>query len=696
MEDVNIVVFGTQYYMIEGEDNYGYKFKLYFCLEPPEGYTPPSVKGDVIQLKELQYFDIGATYKLLEIQKESSSTQESTNLYITGEDTSPTSVGDVEMIELQGIKAWAFKYDYTDEESEHKYLSNKVSSSNSPDGYDLDNSDYTMSSSDREYLDLDELMLDNISVESVSFYDLNNSQKAICEIEPTSTNTLTSGEEGQTTSSTVYRLATARAGTEAFYNPQDFLRGGYSSPDVTSGEEETPEFEPFQVPRFENTDIFKGGNKASLSMAIRLKYVNSNNKEEYFDCTVKVEITREISIDSSYKVVKDDEGFNVSNLITVSVNGIEKTEDVTYLSDTLEMKIPANSSTSFEMILKRGDEEIARTSFSQGNTGVSYNKTYFISLSEKFGVNVKEGDKVEIIKTNSSDSTEFIYNGSSGVQEFTIDKTMSDTLEMRIPANTSTSFEMILSPTNGEIVRTSFSLENTDESDKIYEISLSEKFGVNVQEGDKVEIIKTNKFIYNGSSGAEFTISVITQDKVCIDDASQLDPNMYYPVTKYYIVNVKIGLITYSYQADGNMYVTGKFFKLVKDYSTEIAYVLQKTENSTSTENSISNWFSKSSSYPIYLVGAEIDTDGNIVANNDKMSPDPDTNQYLKYLKFSIDTSDGGSGKATIDEEGTITIQNDFSSDEYIKVLVQMKVSGGSYINIGYIRLGLTKTSGTT
>ena len=52
--------------------------------------------------------------------------------------------------------------------------------------------------------------------------------------------------------------------------------------------------------------------------------------------------------------------------------------------------------------------------------------------------------------------------------------------------------------------------------------------------------------------------------------------------------------------------------------------------------------------------------------------------EYTLYLTFVIDstTDPNASGNATIDENGRITYTSEFNENEYLRIVIRMKVSG--------------------
>lgn len=622
-KNIPIVIFGTQYYMIEGKDYYNYTFRLYFCLQPPQGYTTPSSTQETIQLTELEYFDVGAQYELLQIQK-TTEAKDDKNIHIVSNPRTPETTDNVSLVELQGIKAWTFAYDYTTEKDQ-VYLTNNTDVKG---GYELA-SEYIMSSSDQEYLNINNLMLKYITVENISFYDQDNPTKPltfyndenteVSALTPTSSETSDANANG-------YHLATARNGMDGFYYGMtaNELRGVYTKPedqeasDVSSladEDKQTEYYKPFQVPRFTNTDIFANSNTANITMVITLKY-NDGNTIEYYDCPISVELIREITIKEEDDIVVRDgapqsvkAGFTI-NGSNITTEGLGMT--TSFINDTLEVMVKNNSSLTFEMLLTREDGSSISTSVTVSNTGTNFFKTYYISLSQYFGLNVQVGDKVTL-KVNDLNGASFYY----------------------ITGDASTSFT------------------------------------------------------YSSTSDSNvFSIGEIENDVIYIDDASMLDPNMYYTTTKYYIINIKINNVSYMYRVSKLYYVTGYYYQLGRNYITEIAYNLNNEDETTL----LSEWLSSQAPSPIYLYDATV-VSGSITIGS------PSNQQNIQILKFSIDPIDGASGKALIDANGNITITS-FGKDEYIKVNIYMGVYGNdrkiggsdtTYILLGSVRLGLKR-----
>lgn len=363
LQGVVPVIFADQKYYIDGEDDFGFKFRLYFTLKPTGGNIAPSPVESVIQIKEEGTFDIGVQFDLLTIVEESNP---STNLYITRSVEHPTKEPDsLTVIELQGIKAWLFKENYT--LGSKQYLLN-----NHAGGYNLVEGKTFSSSTDKDYLDINTLTLDNITISEITFYRQDNNAKI-----------------GPTLSGGAKTLAT-NGGAGYVYNGVN--------PRSSSAN--------FTMPRFEDTDIFGNGNVANITMFIKLNY-SSNGVTEQYNCPVNIELIREITFETGLTAVYDGEEIEVANQVKSSIG------NVTYLNDNLDVMIDANLSTNFTMELYDGNNRLLSTAYvSRSNAGTSYAKTYYVSLSQEFNVTMHAGYRVEV---KPSDNNAKFYYGTGPV-----------------------------------------------------------------------------------------------------------------------------------------------------------------------------------------------------------------------------------------------------------------------------------------
>jgi len=160
----------------------------------------------------------------------------------------------------------------------------------------------------------------------------------------------------------------------------------------------------------------------------RLKYdsnPNDNNQDdndsviEYCDCPIVITVRRLASFkQAENNVIRDGEAFSVGEMIEIGDN-TSGFEIKSFLNDTLEVLVPGNTDVSFNVTLRRNgtnenDTTNVSTSISLQNTGYSWARTYYVSLSQYLGINVKLNDEIKISSV-SNRYTQFFYikNGNS-------------------------------------------------------------------------------------------------------------------------------------------------------------------------------------------------------------------------------------------------------------------------------------------
>lgn len=397
---VKPVIFADQYYMIEGEDAYGYTFRFYFLLQASE--QTPEVDG-TISLMENGYFDIGVQYQYLSIEQD----EDGETYYINSIPQTPEAKDqEVSLINIQGIEAWIFDKEYDKVfvgETQNTILTPKTTDKVS-DGYTV-GTGVTFASNQMKYLSSPKLKY--ITIDSIKIYDPSDTKTSLQDaIKPTA---LGSDQH----------FATADAGT-GFFNGMN-LRGPLAKTDGDANN--TTKL--WQVPRITNTDIFAGTNTADVLLMITLKYVNGD-VTEYYDCPVNASLLRALTIEelndgeTGSKIARDGQAITVKNQFyvpyttttgteTESIN-LSQATDTVFINDTLEVLVANNSTASFEMTLTRGGKVIENASVAISNTGTSYNRTEYISLSQYLKVNVKAGDTVTI--TNVQNVKGFYYINS--------------------------------------------------------------------------------------------------------------------------------------------------------------------------------------------------------------------------------------------------------------------------------------------
>lgn len=379
------VIFGTQYYMIEAEDDYGFKYAVYFSLQSQ--YSEPYISASNITLTENGYFDIGAQYELLQV-----SYIEDDNTYHINNVVSDPIVSDtITLVEVYGIQAHLFE----------TAPANGIETNKNGEGYSLDPEKYSLWPEWQDYQKqgyFDVPLIKYVTVDSINFYDFNNEQVVTNKID---------------LSSKSYTLATTSSGT---FNGYDNHR------DINSISN------PLVIPRIIKTDLFGDSNTAEVQMVIRLKYEKGEGDEqviEYYDLSSKVTIVRDVTITSNEESVpvRDGVPFKLGgttgetngefNITVAGATVNTDSENVSFINDTLEVLVKANRSTSFQLEMQRGDTTYtAPVSLSNGRTVA---RTEYISISQQFGINVQVGDTVRIIPSDNNAEFYYITNNGNGI-----------------------------------------------------------------------------------------------------------------------------------------------------------------------------------------------------------------------------------------------------------------------------------------
>lgn len=574
---VKKVIFADQYYMIEGKDAYDFTYRIYFVLQ---AISRTPVAQNTLSIVENEYFDIGVQYQQLTIQKEGSGS--SAKYYINSLPVNPTQTDvDVKLVTLEGIETWQFVQDYAKEDSEEHYLTK-----NGGNGYSVySDGGVSLSTDDTKYLALP--MVTKVSIEGIKLYNLTGSPITNGEVKNKNGNKVTF-------TNPILPFATDVEGVFNGMTPRD-AQNKFENDGITI------KTTIWKMPRIQDTDLFGNSNSANIIMMITLKY-QDDSTTEYYDCPVNVNLIRATDIvASNERVVYDGEifdlqGVDANNKGFIVPDGIRINS---LLNDTLEVLVPANSSTTFELSLSRADlTEPIKTSITCQNTGNSFARTVYVSLSQYLGTSVQAGEKITISNVSNS-ATEFYYISGNGS---------------------------------------------------------STKLSANI------------------------TVSTINKDVIYVEHADLLKSTGYYGVTKYYIANCGIGGSSYSYRISKDYLVTGRVYKLQREYQTEIGFKIQsKKDNGVWSVAELSKWQTAFSLYEGTTYSDEgsisITKSGNPIDVNDEEI------NIKSYLQFSLDTSSSSIsgltvGKATITTDGIIQLDDSFESDQYIKVVISLKVSG--------------------
>ncbi len=617
------VIFGTQYYYIQAVDPYGFTYILYFSLQ--SSYSEPDIKADTISLTELGYIDFGAQYELISVQEVVK--DDETEFYINSQTYPPeTTDASVQLVEITGIEAYLFSADPTG--------IGGISQKEKGGGYEITNTEdqnkWPNYNEDISYFEVP--MLNYVTVDSIMFYDMDDNAIIKNAIEPTKIGTesgytlaTTTSSSGEESGMAIYNgLGTNNTGRLPYENP------GEDKNNLVDGQQ----YLPFQVPRITDTSLFEDSNTAQAQMVVRLKY-KKDTTIEYYDLKVNVTITREVTIMSNEGAspVRDGVGFNLSGEFEVTSGGDKlDSKKVTYLNDTLEVLVNGGQSTSFEMYLYRDDSLYNNTPaiVDISNTGNSWARTEYISISQYLRTNVQLGDEIQIVPRDQNATFYYVYNNGASATYYQ------------------------------------------------YQVFAKADGSLAIKQAGRPNI------------ECNILIREIAQDVIYVENASLLEARNYYNVRKYYIVSVNFGgsgsATPFNYRVSKNYYVTGRYFMLQRNYTAQdIIPSINCTEYQGQRISLLAQW-SGTAYFSLHYATSELQPD---TTNTIGLS------SAASVLTFTLDATDGASGNAEVSDNGTITFYNSFTYDQYVKIIIRMKVSGadreisddGGLVTLGTLKL---------
>jgi len=665
LENIKHVIFADQYYMIKAVDPYGYTYKFYFALESER---TPVVNGTVSLLEDT-YFDVGLQYELLSITAQGESGKENYN--INSIPTMPIAPENVTMVNIEGIEAWLFDKDYTIAEEGTPYLKA------ADNGY-VANTGVSFDKSQEDYLTAPKFK--DITIESINFYEPNNLSNKIEEVTKPTVKTSAFATSDVLLGQFKTGEGNSTQGDEGDTRPA-INRGPYTVSGDTANTDGL-----WKVPRLTNTDIYKGSTTAEITMIITLKYYKTETDNgttstttEYYDLPVKVSLSRALNIEENEdtKIARDAQAIDMST----QFNKINDETTTSFINDTLEVLVAANSSASFEMTYKG---KTVAVQISNASTG--YPKTYYISLSEYFNKNIEKSERV-VVK-NISENVLGLYYITEKYKQGNIiplDQTFTLNSEEDYTLNIIDKMFESSSTYNVYHIRDGIEIESKGSIWRNNIEKLSEFLTNEIQSGDQLRIyspyaICTIDGLNPKISEYCFYVSQVEEDYIYIENASLLYPNDYYNVEKHYIMQCKIGGNTYSYRVSRNYIVTGYYYQLENQYAlagNSVGFTMNPDILIVEEDGTIA--------YPNAKVLIENWQDGSFklkeAAYKDGAVSKATEIDKLDYVSYRIEKS--GSelagltvGSATIDDSGTITLGETFNENQYIKVALDMPVSG--------------------
>ncbi len=754
---VKEVIFGNQYYMIEGVDVYGYKYQFYFYLRSQ--YTQPSIAstGQNPVLKELDYFDIGSIYTMLNIEYSAGSAENDPGSYaINTNDVSPVSSAEVPLINIANVGTYFFDRDYTTSTTgtgptNNKYLDlvdHSEEGSNPNAIYEPITGDNPRTTEvETNYSEVgmwptqatsyfNSPNFKYVTVDSATFYSINEEDNTADQLLSTATmpkaTSYTLAEKSGSTWSTnyngssddttlsytldeqTYKMKVAAGATVSLTitaetasitneiakditaNINSLLPSGIIA-EYDTFESNTNELtvkldvgdatkvelisvsneydlattttqnaffngledkirEPFISGTFENEfgsevqqaiqvpafagEVYANSTETDMILVIRLKYEN-NGTVEYTDLQTTVTVVREVQIVEIDKVVADGEGITLSSVFTVADGqGTNLVEDTSYLNDTLELLIKAQSTARFNISLTRDNATfVSDVSVSRSNYD-SYDKTTYLSISSLLNTSVQSGDTITISNANGNATFYYIY-----------------------PDNQTQSGE-----------------KYTGTGDSGGSKGILTFVDIGGDEGNK---------ILDGAETITFKIQAITNDYIYVENAQRLSgSNSYYTIDKYYIAQVKKDASseeTLNYRVSHRYYVTGKYYSMSGATTDQIIRKLINSNSPSTTDiyTDLAAWTPANppaTNSNAVLTLRDADVDNTTVSNGSVKGFDKN------YIWFMIDPLGGsGSGDVSINNDyskrndtnyGRITYGSNYTYDQYIEIVFRVVVSG--------------------
>lgn len=722
---VKEVIFGNQYYMIEGVDVYGYKYQFYFCLKSQ--YTQPSIASKNPVLKELDYFDIGSIYTMLNIEYSAGSGEGDPGSYaINTNDVSPVSSAEVPLINIANVGTYFFDRDYTTSTTGTAAgpTNNQYLQANGSDGYkpitgdnprttevETDYSEVGMwQTSDREKFNSPNFKY--VTVDSATFYSINEEDNTADQLLGTAI----------MPEATSYILATKTGGTWSTNYGSDTTALSYTLDEqtykmtVTAGATVslTITAETASITDEIAKDITANINSL-LPSGITAEYTAIDSNTD----TLPIKLN---NIGNATKITLTS-GSNEYDLATTTTqnaffNGLEDKIREPFISGTVNnefgsevqqaIQVPSfagevyANSTETDMIL------VIRLKYKKGDT-VEYTdlQTTVTVVRE---VQIVEIDKV--VADGEGIALSSVFTVTDGQDNDLTTSYLNDTLELLIKAPSTTArFNISLTRGAETIVSdVSVSRSNYDSYDKTTYLSISSLLNTSVQSGDTITISNANgnaTFYYITSSdptgklnggnaltsegNITFNIQAIETDYIYVENAQRLSgSNSYYTVDKYYIAQVKKDASseeTLNYRVSHRYYVTGKYYSMSGATTDQIIRRLLNsgTDDNDNIFTSLSAWTPATEppdNYSPVLTLRDAAVDNTTVSNGDEKGFNKD------YIWFMIDPLGGsGSGDVTINNDysernetdynyGRITYGSNYTYDQYIEIVFRVVVSG--------------------
>lgn len=664
-EKVKEVEFGEQKYHLVAEDDFGYKFDLYFTLSSGNTENPSiSTESGALSLTEGEKVAFGAIYEELTVQLEDGgSGDQGGNLVITSQSWKPSSSDGTQVILIQNMEAWGFDEDYYNAGStfvDGDYFGG-TGLAKDTQGYKLGEQNlvgsftnssesvnfYLNSTESQKYLKVPNFV--DVTIDSIAYYYQDQQV----------------GTEDY--SSSAKKIASASGLTNARGGDAD---GGYYG---VGGN--TTLTLPTIYPSM--TWIYGTGNSVQVTMVVTLKYTpaGESGNTEYYQMQQQITLSKTSQITAERQYAADNTAITLKDYISVTDNAAP-VDDYTIYDDTLAVAVEEQSTTRFDLTYTPTDnnEEQSQTvTLSAGNAATTYKSLYYSSLSGAFN-QVLTGGKITI--TPHDDNATFYYgnNENGGNEEvLSTNKTsftkVADVNYFRVETFDGSAWSNYTSNIEGTPV------DNYDPVNGGYDISLTDENGTITISASDLGNPENFRISYNGVyyyPQLEFTIADITTDYITVASHYQLSSGQS-QTNQYYVISWGEKAYRYTHQFS----VTGTFASIESPTSI---YTLPL---GPSDPIQISTW-AEGVTYT-QVADGELDAE-NLLANysGDNL-----------YFNITSDGTSGGTGLASIDAgTGAITLQDGFTASHYVTVQIYQKVSGidGSWGGTELSQMQLLKT----
>ena len=590
------VHFADQKYRIKMTDVYGYYFYFYFTLKATG--SAPTLQTTNITLTEGDTFDFTTSSTVISITGATGEEADQTLTMGSASHSAPTTqLNDAVTIELSGFSFWFFDADYTDTTGgKTDYLQK---SGDAYIGAEIDGQSGSTYQIPPEYNTyLEPSTYGNITVSDITLLGPNNEELAKVGL----------GIDNH-----------LKVGVDDTLVHVDQGGVGLGNNTLT-----------YTVPTIAGSAPWEGSGSMSATMAVTFMCDpdgtsgTTDDNEEYCVVDIPITLNRKTQITSPNSYVRDGEVFTLTGYIGLQ-NGTSSNITPTFIDDTLEVYVPANSGVTLELYVTdssgqnrapEGEQEYATITTPTYHTR---QQTYYYSISQTVGRNLQAGDLIYVRATSASSANVNAGNADS--------------------------------PFNGYAIGYSAGVNEGNNNKTILGGGLNVWLDNNPTEDPQ---------------GPTFTAVTITRDKIGIPDTVHFTNGNYAEVQQYYVINAEIGGTQVSYQYTKTYRVTWAYSNVTVNDNGRVG------ASGTSEAGYTIYWHNNNGILGILSkLGFSYLGEGNATETIDD-------NSVVLAKQFRLEVTEAGSGSASVNaEDGIITTSANFNQQyEYITLVFYRKASG--------------------